>query len=397
MIDPQRHLNVLHVTPSMSPQWGGPVVVVSELIPALVGEGVHCEIATTRGHRVGNEIVGPHDVPIHIFDTGLPARLWTAYSGEFSSFLEENIARFDLVHIHEVWHHAGYAASESAKKNGIPYIVTIHGELSEWSLQHKGWKKLLYRKAVLDKILKNAFTLHAITQAEKDRIAELGYDTPVIVAPNGIDPAPFDELPDPYAFLDSFPVLKGKRVILFMGRLNPNKGLDILAHSFSTLKSRFPDTVLLIAGPDEEGTQQKTESILRSERTLDSVIFTGMLTGEDRLAAMSIADVFVLPSYSEGFSIAILEAMAARLPVVITDGCNFPEVAEHDAGFVVEASKIPVAEAIGSLLSNAELRYRMGDRGRRLVTERYTWQAAASKIAGQYRFLAFGEKAKSRA
>ena len=390
-------MNVLHVTPSMSPAWGGPVVVVSELIPALANEGIRCEIATTRGHRVGNEIVGPHGVPVHVFRTGLPARLWTAYSRELSAFLDENIARFDIVHIHEVWHYAGYVASHAARKRGIPYIVTIHGELSEWSFQHKGWKKLPYRKAALDKILKNAFALHAITQAEKERIAELGYDTPVMVAPNGIDPTPFDELPDPSAFLEKYPALEGKRVILFMGRLNPNKGLDILAHSFSTLRIQFPDATLLIAGPDEEGTQKKVETILRSEGTLDSVIFTGMLTGEDRLAAMSTADLFVLPSYSEGFSIAILEAMAARLPIVITDGCNFPEVADHEAGFVVEASQIPVAQAIGSLLSDTELRYRMGDHGRKLVTERYTWQAAASKIADKYSSLVIGEKATSLA
>ncbi len=390
-------MNVLHITPSMSPTWGGPVVVVSELIPALANEGIHCEIATAIGHRVGNEIVSPRGVPTHVFDTGIPARLWTAYSREFSKFLDENIARFDLVHIHEVWHHAAYAASQAARKRGIPYIVTIHGELSEWSLQHKGWKKLLYRKAILDSMLRNAFALHAITEAEKDRIAELGYDTPVIVAPNGIDPTPFDKLPDPSTLLERFPALKGKRIILFMGRLNPNKGLDILAHSFSTVKSRFPDAVLLIAGPDEEGTRQNTETILRSEGTLDSVIFTGMLTGEDKLAAMSCTDVFVLPSYSEGFSIAILEAMAARLPVVITHGCNFPEVAEHNAGFVVEASQTPVAQAIDSLLSDTELRDRMGDCGRKLVTERYTWQAAASKITDQYRFLVVGEKVKSLA
>ena len=351
-----------------------------------------------RGHRVGADISEAiRRSHSHLPRTGLPARLWTAYSRELSAFLDENIARFDLVHIHEIWHHAGYAASKAARKSGIPYIVTIHGELSEWSFQHKGWKKLLYRKVALDKIFKNAFAFHAITQAEKERIAELGYDTPVIVAPNGIDPTPFDELPNPSAFLEKHPALEGKRVILFMGRLNPNKGLDILAHSFSTLRNQFPDAALLVAGPDEEGTQIKVESILRFEGTLDSVIFTGMLTGEDRLAAMSIADVFVLPSYSEGFSIAILEAMAARLPVVITDGCNFPEVGEHGSGFVVEASETPVAEAIDALLSNAELRKRMGDSGRKLVTERYTWQAAASKIADQYRSSFIGEKAKSLA
>ena len=390
-------MNVLHVTPSMSPTWGGPVIVVSELIPALYDEGIHCEIATTRGHRVGADITGPEGVPTHVFDTGLAARLWTAYSRDLARFLDDSITRFDLIHIHEIWHYAGYAAFLAAKKRNLPCVVTIHGELSEWSLQHKAWKKLIYRKAILDRVLRNADALHAITFPEKDRIAELGYNTPVTVAPNGIDPTPYDNLPDPSEFLDRFPILKGKRVILFLGRLNPKKGLDILARSFSALKSRFPDVVLLIAGPDEEGTRHMMESILESQGNLDRTVFTGMLTGTEKLAAMSCADIFVLPSYSEGFSIAILEAMAARLPVVITDNCDFPEVAKHGAGFVVEANDAPVAQAIGTLLSDANLRARMGQMGRELVTERYTWKAAASTLADLYKSLVSDRKVKASA
>ena len=389
-------MNVLHITPSMSPQWGGPVIVVSELLPALYDEGIHCEIATTRGHRVGADITGPEGVPTHVFDTGPAARLWTAYSKDLARFLEDSVTRFDLVHIHEIWHYAGYAAFRAAKKRNIPCVVTIHGELSEWSLQHKAWKKFIYRKTILDSVLRNADALHAITPAEKDRIASLSYDTPVTVAPNGIDPTPYDNLPDPSQLLDRFPILKGKRVILFLGRLNPKKGLDILARSFPTLKSRFPDTILLIAGPDEEGTRRMTESILESQGNLDSAVFTGMLTGTEKHAAMSCADIFVLPSYSEGFSIAILEAMAARLPVVITDNCDFPEVAEHGAGLVVKANETEVAQALGELVSDADLRFRIGERGRKLVTERYTWQAAASTIARLYRSLTIPERAEAR-
>ena len=174
-------MNVLHITASMSPQWGGPVIVVSELIPALYDEGIHCEIATTRGHRVGADVIGPEGVPTHVFDTGPAARLWTAYSRDLARFLDGSIARFDLIHIHEVWHYAGYAAFHAAKKRNIPCVVTIHGELSEWSLQHKAWKKFIYRKAILDGVLRNADALHAITLTEKDRIASLGYDTPVTV------------------------------------------------------------------------------------------------------------------------------------------------------------------------------------------------------------------------
>ena len=385
-------LNILHITPSMSPRWGGPVAVVSQLIPALSAEGIHCEIATATGHRVGDDPTAPQGVPTHIFQADLPARIWTAYSKALTRFLDDNITRFDLIHIHEIWHHPAYAAFRAARKNGVPYVLTPHGELGERHLRHKAWKKRIYMTAALDRILRNANALHAITPAERDRIARLGYQTPVTVAPNGIDPTQFDNLPNPSKFEDRFPALKDKRVILFLGRLNPTKGLDILARAFTAIARRFPDAALLVAGPDEEGGQRIMESILRSEGILDKTVFTGMLTGDDKLAALSRADLFILPSYSEGFSVAILEAMAARLPVVITKACNFPEVAEHGAGLVVEASDRPVADATATLLSDPDLRARMGERARKLVSKRYTWRASAAIIADLYRSLATGKK-----
>lgn len=368
---------------------------MSELISALAGEGVQCEIATTRGHRVGDDPIAPPDVPIHIFDSGLPARIWTSYSSAMAQFLDENIARFDLVHVHEIWHYACYAAFRAAVRNGIPVVLTPHGELDEWRLRHKAWKKRIYVKAILDRILRNVDTLHAITSAEKDRIASLGYETLVTVAPNGINPPHFDNLPDPSDSLDRFPGLKGKQIILYLGRLNPTKGLDILARAFSAISSRLPDTVLLVAGPDEEGGRQLMESILKSERAPDKVVFTGMLSGEDKMATLALADLFVLPSYSEGFSIAVLEALASRLPVVITKACNFPEVEEHGAGFVVDPNPESITSAIRELLSDPDLRVRMGKNGRKLVTEHFTWQATASKIADLYRTLVDKKKMES--
>ena len=383
-------LNVLHVTPSMSPTWGGPTVAVSELTSELSRQGISCEIVTTRGHRVGiNQIASP-GVPIYSFDTGFPARIWTAYSGELPRFLNDKAASFDLIHIHEVWHHPGYAAFRAARKHNLPCILTIHGELSEWGLRQKALKKRIYRLVLLDRILRNVNALHAITRAEKEQVVKLGYETPVVVAPNGIQPAPFEALPDPAEFIQRFPVLKGKRIILFLGRLHAKKGLDILARSFSTIARRFEDIVLLVVGPNKFGTQEKMESILSSEDLLGRAVFTGLLTGEDKLAAMNCADLFVLPSHSDVLGIAVLEAMAARLPVVITEGCEFPEVSEHGAGFVVEADEAPIAEAMTMLLSDADLRKRMGQQGRKLVTERYTWQVAAAAMANLYKTLVAG-------
>lgn len=383
-------LNVLHVTPSMSLTWGGPTVVVSELTSELSRQSVSCEIVTTRGYRVGVDQISPPGVPIHSFDTEFPAQFWTAYSPKLSRFLNERADSFDLIHIHQVWHYPGYAAFRFARKHKLPCILTIHSELSEWSLRQKTLKKRIYRLVLLDRILRNVNALHAITRAEKEQVVKLGYETPVVVAPNGIEPAPFEALPDPAEFLQRFPVLKGKRIILFLGRLHAKKGLDILARSFSTIARRFEDTVLLVVGPNKFGTREKMESILSSEGLLDRTVFTGLLTGEDKLAAMSCADLFVLPSHSDVLGIAVLEAMAAQLPVVITKGCEFPEVSEYGAGLVVETDEAPITEAITKLLSDADLCRRMGQQGYKLVTKRYTWQTTAATMANLYKTLVAG-------
>ena len=380
-------LNVLHVTPSMSPEWGGPAVVVSELTSELSRHGVHSEIVTTRGHRVGTDHIAPPDVPIYSFKVGIPARFWTAFSPELSRFLNEKANGFDLIHVHQVWHYPVYAAFRSARKHKLPCVMTVHGELSEWGLQQKALKKRLYRLCLLDRMLRNVSAIQAVTSAEKEQIVKLGIKSSTVVIPNGINPDEFDVLPEPFKFIQRFPELKGKQVILFLGRLHQKKGLDILARSFATIARSVDDAVLLIAGPDECGTREKTESILNSAGLLNKAVFTGLLTGEDKLAALSCADLFVLTSHSEGFAIAVLEAMAARLPVVITKGCEFPEVSTNGAGIVVDADEIQVAAAIGKLLSDAALRERMGRQGRKMVAENYTWQISAAALANLYESL----------
>ena len=384
-------LNVLHVTPSMSPSWGGPAVVASELTTELVRKGVRCEIVTAHGYRVGTGQVPTLGVPITSFATELPARLWAGYSREVSRFLNDRANSFDLIHIHEIWHYPAFAAFCAARKYRIPYMVTIHGELSEWGLRQKALKKRIYRLCLLDRMLRSAGILHAITDTEKKQILNLGYDAPVVVTPNGIEPSRFEALPSPLSFMQRFPELKGKRVILFMGRLHPKKGLDILARSFSMIVRRFDNAVLLVVGPDKFGTRAAMQSILHAEGLLDRSIFTGLLTGRDKLAAMSCADLFVLPSHSDVLGIAVLEAMAARLPVVITTKCEFPEVSENEAGLVVETDEASIAAGISRLLEDEPLRRHMGQQGYKLVTEHYTWPAATAVMADLYKGLAAGQ------
>lgn len=380
-------IKVLHVTASMAIEWAGPAVTVAGLTDALHRCGVRSEIVTATGPTLGTDPLPTPHAAVHSFETECLARIWPAYSRKLTRFLDKAVAGFDLVHVHEIWHYPGYAASRVARRRGVPYVVCMHGELGARHLQHKWFKKWVYRRVILDRVLQSANALHAVTRAEKFHVAGLGYDAPVFTFPNGIDLDQTDDAasPDTSDFLARYPRLTGKRVILFLGRLQSLKGLDVLARSFVRVASGFQDVVLLIVGPDEDGTRNRVEQILRTAGVLDRAVFTGMLTGGDRLAAFACADVFVLTSYAEGFSHAVLEALAAGLPVVISEQCNFPEVAEANAGFVVPTEEAPVAEAIGAVLSDGTRH--AARNGRRLVTERYTWPAIAESMADFYRTL----------
>ena len=375
-------MRVLHLVSCMSPEYGGPATVARGLTAALVQQGVHCEIITTRGPTDGLPVPG---VKVHCFDTEFPAPFWPTYSRSMKRFLDAQAGRFDLIYACELMSYMTWAAFRASRKHALPFVLRVTGGLGIPALRIKKFRKWIYRRMLLDDILNSADALQAISQGEAARIAELGYKAPTFVIPHGVSldaagPSARSE------FLASCPMLDGKRVILFLGRLHRVKGVDVLARCFATVAGTFPDAVLLVAGPDD-GARDGMRSILGEAGVLDRTVFTGMLTGDRKLAAFQCADLFVLPSYGDGFSNAVLEAMASGLPVVISEQCNFPEVAEHGAGFVVPLDDTSVCEAIGKLLSDPRLGARMGGNGRKLVKERYTWQAAATSMVACYRAL----------
>ena len=388
-------MKVLQVVPSLAPEWGGPVKVVNELAGALEVIGVSSEIISAQGRRVGNPETVTNDIPIHLFETGPLARLWTAHTPGLKKTLARKIPDFDLVHIQELWHYPGYIASKIARSRNVPYIVTIHGELNEWNLQQKRLKKQIYMMAIQRGILQKSAALHAITQAESNRIRQLEIETPVAMIPNGIHTEEFENLPDRSQFVSRYPELENRLIVLFLGRIQQKKGLDILAQAFGNLVRTRHDVRLVVAGPDEDNTLTEIKTILKSQGALEKAVFPGMLTGEHKLEALSAADIFTLTSYSEGFSVALLEALSAGLPLVITDECNFPEVGDSRAGFVVRPNDSETASALMSLLDSADLRREMSENARRLVRSNYTWERIAEKmftlyenvIAGNFRAI----------
>ena len=377
-------MRILHVTPSLSYEWGGPTKVVTGLTGALARKGVEVSVFAPSENDEELSTSNVKEVNVRLFPKGFLSRFWPSYSSPMAKALMKQISDFDLVHIHEIWHHPHFAAYRAAKSARKHFIITIHGELEPWCLEHKGFKKKIYSTLIQRKILKQASALHAITEQEIKNIANYVDNKNVFLVPNAINLDDFENLPHREKIENLYPDMKGKRVILFLGRVHPKKGLDILAEAFGSISKKRDDIQLVIAGPDSKGYKREIVEILRAHNALNNTIFTGMLTGDKKLAVLSRADIFVLPSYSEVLGISTLEAMACGLPVVITKQCNFPEVEKIRAGKVIDADVAHLSEALIELLDNPDLCKEMGERGKRLVKEKYTWDKLADKMITAY-------------
>ncbi len=304
--------------------------------------------------------------------------------------LERWIERAELVHMHGLWQKQTRAGAPAARRARTPYLIAAHGMADPWALRHKKWKKRLYRLAVEDRNLKYASCLHALAQPEVDALRRVAPRTPIALVPNGVDPSPFDSLPARSCLFDTAPHLAGRFCLLFFGRLHAKKGLDILAEALIRLARDYPTLHLLLAGRDD-GARGPFLRRMQESGLSDRVSDLGHVAGESARHVWAAADAFVLPSYSEGFSMAVLEAMAARRPVVASTACNFPELNTHDAGVVIEPTAESLITGLRSLLERTpDERAALGLRGRALVEQRYTWQKMGEQLADVYRWILAG-------
>jgi len=240
------------------------------------------------------------------------------------------------------------------------------------------------------KLIGQSACLHAITPKEIAGFRSIGYRGPVTIVPNGINPEPFLRLPDPRRAEEFWPVLKGKIVVLFLSRFNSEKGLDQLIPAWDKLKSRpgYEDAFLVLAGPEDRGYGPTVNRLIARHGISSRVLLPGMVRGERKMALISRADIYTLPSHSEGFSMSILENSAAGKPLLITPGCNFPGVAESGAGLIVNPAAEEIERGLRKLLDlSPGERGKMGERGRELVRNNYTWEIAARKMITVYRAI----------
>ena len=216
-------LRVLYITPSLSTKWGGPPRVAVQLAEAVQKKGLSCTIYTIDAPPKDTTI-SSRFINISNFSIGWQAHWWPAYSIDLSQTLTREAKLFDIIHIHELWHYANFAAYRTAIRQKIPYIITIHGALEDWALNYKARKKQLYMWLVQRRILKKANGLHVFTEWEAKRLRRLDGFRRIAVIPNGIDMEGLSNLPPREKFEMIYPELRGKKVLLFLGRIHPIKG-----------------------------------------------------------------------------------------------------------------------------------------------------------------------------
>ncbi len=304
--------------------------------------------------------------------------------------LEQAVRSAEVVHLHGLWQAHTRRGAHAARAAGIPYMIAAHGMADPWALRHKYWRKRVYRALVESRNLRRASCLHVLSRPEVGHIRTIAPWTPICFIPNGVDLAFARDLPPRSVLEEDHPELRGKFVLLFFGRLDVKKGLDLLAEALGRIAGDRPDVHLLLAGNDA-GAWAPFRDRMDQLGLTARMTYLGHVAGERARQVWAAADAFILPSYSEGFSMAVLEALACRLPSLITTACHFSELVACDGAVVVTPNVDAVTQGLRDLLERAPSeRTELGRNGRRLVEKEYTWNRQAERLAAVYRWLSGG-------
>ncbi len=380
-------MRVLFITPYLGLTYGGITKVVTELVKVLGNQQISLDMIATNANDRAHLNVSLNTWVEH---SNYRIRYFACWhrndfvvSPSLTNWLFKHIADYHIVHTHTIFSPLISLAHGACQYHKIPYVMTPHGMLEPWALSYKARKKRFYYNLFEKSALQQASAIQVLASSEAQQVKSLGFGHSIVI-PNGIHRQEFETLPESEIFYKKFPVTRNKNLILFLGRIDPKKGLDLLAPAFARVNNQFPNTHLVVAGPDSISFLPTVENYFKQAGCLEAVTFTGMLTGSIKQAALAAANLYVAPSYSEGFSLSVLEGMASGLPCVITTGCNFPQAATAKAARVVDIDVDAIADALINCLINPQQAQLMGLKARQLIFQNYTWEQAAKKLSQVY-------------
>jgi glycosyltransferase involved in cell wall biosynthesis len=376
-------MKVLHVIPAVSPKYGGPSHALVPMCKALLARGVDVQIASTDAEPGGRL---PLELETPTTYEGVPAIFFKTQGGRFTyspriaRWLNQNVSAFDVVHIHGVFSHACLSAARACQRLDIPYIIRPLGNLEQWSLSQKPFRKNLFLKLCGTKMIQRAAAVHYVCESEK-QLSEraLGMNHGVVI-PLGIQ---LNANASPAAERSA---AARRPYVLVLSRLHPSKGIDVLLEAFLTVRNQEPlrDWQLMIAGEGSRQYQALLRRIIEDGNADDSVRLTGWLEGEAKARALAEASLLALPSHHEPFGLCLLEAMANGIPVLIGPHVGLMrEIQEAGAGWISAVETSTLAETLKSALSDDDERRRRGAAGRELA-RKFDWNKLGEMLAQLY-------------
>ena len=301
----------------------------------------------------------------------------------YSPSMEHAITRsaaqqYQILHQHGIWTALSRVTLRWESIRHKPTVIAPHGSLEAWALKKSAWKKRLALWAYEAQNLREATCLHALTNSEALSFRQFGLRNPIAVIPNGISDAWLHSTGNAARFRQKYAICEDTRLLLFLSRVTPKKGLPILLRAMASLRSRLNGWQLIVAGADEFGHRSELEQLIRQLDLATLVRFVGPLFDQDKRDAFAAADVFVLPSYSEGSPIVILEALGAGIPVLATKGSPWSDLITYRCGWWTNINSCAIEEGLSDAISRAPTSLeQMGKNGRDLVVHNHHWSRIA--------------------
>jgi glycosyltransferase involved in cell wall biosynthesis len=376
-------MKILHVIPSVNAAEGGPIEGIKQLASAVHSTGNHSiEVATVDDPNA--TFLADFPLPVHPLGPQFSAY---GYSPHLVPWLKTNAARFDIVVVNGIWRYPGFAVWRTLRRSSTPYVVFTHGMLDPWFKKQyplKHLKKLLYWPWADYRVLRDAAAVLFTCEEERllarrsfalysarERVVGYGTSLPPVPPPN-----------ETALLLSRFPGLKDKRLALFMGRIHPKKGCDLVVRAFAQVLSANPAWHLVMAGPDQVGLSTDLKNLADNLNISDRITWTGMLTGHAKYSLIRASEFLILPSHQENFGIVVAEAMSCGVPPLISDKVNIWREVERDGAGIISSDDFHGAcQLLNSWLAlSEEERGLMREKARRSFESRFEIHAAAAQL-----------------
>ena len=372
------------LTASVSRRAGGLYDATRHLAHALHALALDVQVFGLADPDTERDQPGWGALPVQTADVRGPR--FFGYAPTLNAALQN--AHLDLLHTHGLWMYPSAAGLRWAHAPGKPYLITPHGMLDPWAVRNARWKKRLAGWLYENAHLRGAACLHALCEAEADAIRAYGLRNPICIIPNGIDP-PAATRPDPPPWRTALPT--DANILFYLGRLHPKKGLPHLLRAWSLARSTHAPADawhLVIAGWDQGDHESELKRWAQQHGLQHCVHFVGPQFDAAKHASYRHADACILPSFSEGLPMTVLEAWSYGLPVLMTPQCNLPEGFQADAAIQINPEPEHIAQGLTALFAMPDHdRTAMGERGRALVAQRFNWPGIAQQMRSVYQWV----------